>query len=335
MIEKEIDMNTKRIYLLIIIVLMVGFLPQGDVFADMGPKPTMEFEFRLEDIGPDEVLSIKLLECGLSSVCETEYLFEEKFPSDVRQYFGSCDLQECSFSYYDFDEYHRLAVQMSNGVVLKSNVFKNSYFNSRYKVMIQPDSLYVEELRGSNWQIVETIFGVIYELVVYEGLAIPVIGMIFVVLAVIIIYTISQKDGAKKLLIRLINVFLLSLMLSLSIMGLILSWKTFALTLLIECTLAILYFRFMNFPVGRVLYGVCVANIFTQPAFVFLLMQINVGKLHINSISILAVLEIIIWLVEATVIYLLQEKKLSFKRILLPAFLFNAASFGTGLLLPI
>lgn len=328
-------MNAKKIYLLIGIVLIMGFLPQRNVSADMGPKPTMNFEFGLEAIEPDEILSIKLLECDSSPACENEYLFEEKFPSDARQYFGSCDLQGCSFSYYDFDEYHRLAVQFSNGVVLKSNVFKNSYFDSRYKVMIQRDSLYVEELRGNNWQIVQTIFGVIYELVVYEGLAIPIIGVILVVLTVIVAYTVFQKDGVKKFLIRLVNVFLWTLMVSLSIMGLILSWKTFVLTLLIECILAISYLKFLNLPVRRLLYGVCVANIFTQPAFVFLLTQTNMRQFHMKNYLFVAIFEIAICLIEATIIYFVQGKQFTFKLVLLIALLLNAASFGIGLLLPI
>ena len=57
-------MNVKKYYLLIGFVFLMGLLPQQNVSADMGPKPTMTFEFVQEIPGPTlTMISWSLVNC--------------------------------------------------------------------------------------------------------------------------------------------------------------------------------------------------------------------------------------------------------------------------------
>ena len=322
-------MNAKKLYLLIGIVLMVGFLPQENVSADMGPKPTMSFEFKLEGVAPDEIVSITLMECGSSPACEDGYLFEEHFPQDVRHYFGSCDLDGCSFSYYDFDAYHRLDIQLSNGTVLKSNMFENSYYDSRYEVSITRDSLVVKELKGSNAN--ANLVGL---LLVGGFFFLPATVLVVVIVFIsVVISSVRKKNTFREVLKRLGKALFWILFANLASTGLVLSPGTFILTLIVEITLAWVYLWYLKPPDRKLLLGVLFANVFTQPLFV--LSQSDLGLNIQHSMNSILIVELVIWLVEAIIIYFAQKKELSFIKILILAFVLNAASFGLGLLLPI
>ena len=76
--------------------------------------------------------------------------------------------------------------------------------------------------------------------------------------------------------------------------------------------------------------GALLANLLTQPVFLFLLVfRVDMAFLWI------VIAELCIWLIEAGVLHFTQRKTLSFKGALALSLLLNAVSFGLGLLLPI
>ena len=148
---------------------------------------------------------------------------------------------------------------------------------------------------------------------------------------VVTILAVVKKDGIERALKRFGKVILWALMVDLIFTGLVLSASTFILTLTIEMTLTLAYWRYLKLPDKRLFYGVFLANVFTHPVLVF----IQAVDIYPYSMSNLMIAESVIWVVETIIVYYTQKKGLSFKNILALAFILNAASFGIGLLLPI
>jgi len=141
--EREIKMvSLKKV--LIPIVLLLALLPLGTVSADIGPKPTMDFEFIQQTPGA----ALTIAGTAIFFECEQADCQDEK-PLGVGgpQRF-SCGTISCHVLAYGFTRYHRLEIQFSDGKTRKSNVFQTAHFNSVYKVTIRPDDLLVEPQFG-------------------------------------------------------------------------------------------------------------------------------------------------------------------------------------------
>jgi disulfide bond formation protein DsbB len=119
-----------------LIFLLSVFLPQRVAFADIGPKPTMEFEFT--QTGGLMIASGILYECDQPDCSDAEPI-KELGPQRLR-----CDAVSCSALAYGFARYHRLEIQFSDGQTRASNVFETAGFNSRYKVTVRESDLLVE-----------------------------------------------------------------------------------------------------------------------------------------------------------------------------------------------
>ena len=131
-------MTKYRIFPLLLI-LMLLFLPAHIAFADTGPKPTMEFDFKQElPDGQVTITSGILYECDQPDCSDAEPL-KELGPQRL-----TCDAVSCSALAYGFSTYHKLEIQFSDGKTRQSNVFKTAGFDSRYTVTIRPDDLLVE-----------------------------------------------------------------------------------------------------------------------------------------------------------------------------------------------
>ena len=131
-------MKKSRI-LLLSFILLLSILPAHVVFADTGPKPTMEFEFK--QAFPDGQVTITsgiLYECDHPD-CSDASPLKELGPQRL-----TCDALSCSALAYGFSDYHRLELQFSDGKTRQSNIFKTAGFDSKYTVTIQPDDLLVE-----------------------------------------------------------------------------------------------------------------------------------------------------------------------------------------------
>ncbi len=135
-------MTKFRILLLLSILISLSF-PADMVFADIGPKPTMEFEFKQELPEQVTIISWILYECDQSD-CSDAAPLEELGPQ--RLY---CEAESCSATAYGFAAYHRLEIQFSDGKTRESNIFETIDFNSNYLVTINADNLTVEAISGS------------------------------------------------------------------------------------------------------------------------------------------------------------------------------------------
>ena len=132
-------MILKLIKPIILLFFMQAFLPVHTVFADTGPKPTMEFSFNQELTGePLTIVSGILYECDQSDCSDADPL-EEVGPQ--RLY---CESQSCRAIGYGFAPYHRLEIEFSDGVTRQSNIFETSGFDSKYTVTVRPEDLLVE-----------------------------------------------------------------------------------------------------------------------------------------------------------------------------------------------
>ncbi len=131
---------TKLKISLLLLILVSLFMPANIVFADIGPKPTMEFEFEL----PDGVTIISgiMYECDESD-CSDASPIEELGPQGFR-----CGEFHCSSTAYGYAPYHRIEIQFSDGKTLQSNIFETIDFTSNYRVTVNADDLSVDAVSG-------------------------------------------------------------------------------------------------------------------------------------------------------------------------------------------
>ncbi|MFH2103865.1 MAG: hypothetical protein ABIJ39_10980 [Chloroflexota bacterium] len=96
-------MRQKTGILLILLLLAVSFLPLRSVSADMGPKPSMSFEFKQEFTGDQvTITSGILLECEQSD-CQDAKPLQEAGPQRF-----TCGESSCLAIAYGFSTYHQL-----------------------------------------------------------------------------------------------------------------------------------------------------------------------------------------------------------------------------------
>ena len=126
----------KKIILLLFLQLL---WPAGSVLADIGPKPSMEFDFEHELSGEQvTILSGILYECDQPD-CSDGAPLEQLGPQGLY-----CQPDGCQATAYGFAPYHRLEIEFSDGVTRQSNVFDTAGFDSKYSVTIRPENLLVE-----------------------------------------------------------------------------------------------------------------------------------------------------------------------------------------------
>ena len=123
----------------ILFLFLLAFLPSHIVSADIGPKPTMKFEFKQElPSGQVTITSGIMFECEQAD-CSNAKPLEELGP----QLF-MCDTGGCRALAYGFSPYHKLEIQFSDGKTRSSNIFETGGFDSVYLVTVRPDDLLVE-----------------------------------------------------------------------------------------------------------------------------------------------------------------------------------------------
>lgn len=125
---------------LLLLFLLLAFLPARAVFADTGPKPSMDFQFRQEMTGapPLTITSGILFECNQPD-CSDALPLEELGPQRF-----ACEVNSCRALAYGFAPYHQIELEFSDGRTRQSNIFETAGFESKYMVTIRPDDLLVE-----------------------------------------------------------------------------------------------------------------------------------------------------------------------------------------------
>jgi hypothetical protein len=114
------------------------------LMADMGPKPSAEFEIKYAIEPIPNLTDYALLECK-DAACEETTLLEELGP----QHFD-CTQYECSSMSYGYTDYLQIELTFSDGVTRTSNIFTKKHFNAVYTITVRADDLVVKETGGSG-----------------------------------------------------------------------------------------------------------------------------------------------------------------------------------------
>jgi hypothetical protein len=122
-----------------LLLFFLLFAPFHTVYADMGPKPHMEFEFRHE--GKQTLIVAGMLYECRESDCSDAQPLEEVAVQGFYCYQGI----SCFAVAYGFRPYHKLEITFDDGRTLESNVFETVGFISNYTVTVRETDLLVEE----------------------------------------------------------------------------------------------------------------------------------------------------------------------------------------------
>lgn len=132
-------MRAKQWFFVTILILLVAGLPMRRAAADVGPKPTMVFNFVQKFDGEAiEIITGRLYECDQPDCSDAREL-EDLGPQGLY-----CEPQTCQALAYGFSDYHRIEVEFTDGKIRKSNVFKTDGFNAVYTVEVREADLLVE-----------------------------------------------------------------------------------------------------------------------------------------------------------------------------------------------
>ncbi len=321
--------NLHRLNIIVFAVLLgiaSGIIPIHSGWAasraDMGPKPTMSFEF-VSETGPlPDILEGTLLECQDSSCQEAKPL-----GNFGPQHF-SCTQNQCSSMAYGYSPYHKLVIRFNDGKSKESNIFQKKYFDARYQVTVRPNDLTVKELRGSSnfLNLVLLLSGIT------SASFICLIMFVFIpFIVVLLIFWLRSRLG-KGLYKDTPALYIIAWILSiLFLIGAGLASPPLLLTVLIEGILGWLYAWRRKVDKLRMITIVILANMITLPALVLALQLPR----DVPSLLLLGICELIIWLLESVILYFTQSQSIRFREALGLSFGLNAASFLTGLILPI
>jgi hypothetical protein len=308
--------KTISLFLLALTILLLGSAATPP--TDMGPKPSMEFELSFVGGPALEVIDVQLLECADPSCAEAQPL-EELGPQGI-----SCNETTCSSLAYDYQEYHQLILEFSDGSRLESNIFQNDSFETHYRVSVRSDDLLVERTSGRSNPMGWMILGIIGA----SLLAVVVFGIMLVLLVLLIVRAGKGQESFQDS--RLIYIGLwLTMIPSLAFA----SYFSLAIpaTVVLELMLAAVYVRIVKRETLTTLTTVAAANLITLPALWFGLNIFAEG----NSWAGLLFAEVFIWIGEAILLFLTQRRRLSWREAALLSLLLNGASFLIGLLLPV
>jgi hypothetical protein len=127
------------LFFLISITLLMPTLAS----ADLGPKPTMTFNFVYKTQTVPTIINGEQIECP-DSLCSTSAPLEGVGP----QHFEcSPEKNQCSSLAYGYNDFHKLSIIFSDKT-RESQIFKEKSFNAVLKVIVYDDKLEVTETTG-------------------------------------------------------------------------------------------------------------------------------------------------------------------------------------------
>lgn len=163
--------------LILFIILSALLIPVSPARADVGPKPSMDFEFVYEGMPPQEIISGTLLECE-DAACQVPKPLEELGPQRF-----TCDQNACHSMAYSYAPYHKLQIEFSDGVTPESGVFQKRTFNASYTVTVSPEGMTAKE----GWGVPESLMLGLYVGIILAPVLLPVAGVAFAVLLLLYI----------------------------------------------------------------------------------------------------------------------------------------------------
>ena len=136
----------------IILFLCIIFLPTGRAAADIGPKPTLDFQFTLPE--GLTIVDGELLVCQDEACTATEPLLEVG-PQGL-----TCQPTTCQGTIYGTNHPMRLQVTFSDGVTRLSNPFEVPSNQNVYTVEVRETDLLVER-QGSAMPLIVLLIPVL------------------------------------------------------------------------------------------------------------------------------------------------------------------------------
>ncbi len=309
----SVHLTGKISILLALILIGLGAGTQA-ARADMGPKPSMEFEFVYES---STTLTISE---GIQLECSDETCFDAKPLERIGPQYFDCTDTECFSRAYGYAEYYRLSISFSDGVTRESNVFDKTYYNANYRVTVRENDLLVEETGGS--------MNPMTFILVAGCVLVTSIITLFVILIFLIVR--ARREPVSFETSRRLFVVIWTVMLPSFVVGSFIS-LTLPLTAIVEGIGVLIYAHARKHSRATLLTLVTLANLISQPALLFFLIKYTDGV----SFVFLGLIECGICLLEAVLLYMLQRKTLSFGESLKLSALLNVVSFAIGLLLPV
>jgi len=135
----------RRIALLPILLALVGLIaPIDSAQADVGPKPSMDFDFVYETEEPLGIVGGQQMQCEEPDCADAEPL-EEVGPNSFR-----CSGGRCSSRSYGYTTYNQLVIEFSDGVTRTSDIFSGGTMKNEYRVTVREDDLQVERVTGGG-----------------------------------------------------------------------------------------------------------------------------------------------------------------------------------------
>ena len=132
-------MNRVKLTILCLVLLVTSV-----ALADMGHKPTMDFQFKQATAAKLTAVSGQLMESQQADGSKAAPLGEygpQRF---------HCYPTYCSALAYGFAPFHRLVIKFSDGKTRQSNVFPTAGIDSKYTVTIRDKDLLVEAVGKSS-----------------------------------------------------------------------------------------------------------------------------------------------------------------------------------------
>ena len=308
-----------RFIVLLLVYLFAICIPFGSAEADIGPKPSMSFEFIYQTDNVLKITSGILLQCRDPACQKTEPLDEMGLS------LLTCSATACSSVAFGYAQYNRLVITFSDGKTRESNVFTKNYFEARYKVKVQEDSLQVsEQLDGfnpANIMLIGGFVAAVAEVLMIAGLLV-ILGL-FIRNTRRGITSFKDAEGLYN------TTWIIAIPLVIS--GTLISF-TFLATLLVETAAGLLYSIFRKLPKVRLLTIILLANLITQPLLWLVLASTEGMGI---TFRVMVILEILIWLVEALILFFTMRDQFRLIESLGVSFLLNGASILAGFILGI
>lgn len=132
------DKKSKALSLLILSFLVFNLLFQK-AYADIGPKPSMDFYFAYKTLKQVSIVSGEQIECE-DRLCLKSHPLERLGP----QHFSCEKKDSCSSMAYGYSPYQKLKITFSDKT-RESNIFESGSFNSKFYVTVEENSLNVQK----------------------------------------------------------------------------------------------------------------------------------------------------------------------------------------------
>lgn len=131
----NLDNRTVRFLLLATAFLFLYFAPPA-ALADVGPKPTMNFELVYQIDQPVPIINSQMLECE-DAACAQSRPLEEMGPQRFE-----CSDTGCFSMSYGYRPYHKLVLEFADKT-RESNIFPTRTYNEQFQIIVRESDLQV------------------------------------------------------------------------------------------------------------------------------------------------------------------------------------------------